>query len=201
MGQGGEQGNAPVLDTSGADVDAASDAEVARRAREVRGTRHEPIWRRDFPYTSAGEDSVTRREFGQYLVLASGAFAVGTLGIAVWAQNRAPIPDFEAAPIIAAADVALGTSFLFRYPTQEDPAILVALQDGFVAYSQKCTHLGCVVYPEGDELECPCHEGFFDIRTGDVLRGPPERPLQRIEVQVRDDGMVWALGYPAPEDE
>lgn len=64
-----------------------------------------------------------------------------------------------------------------------------------MAYSQKCTHLGCVVYPEGDELECPCHEGFFDIRTGEVLRGPPERPLEQIAVEVRDDGMVWALGY------
>jgi len=32
-----------------------------------------PKWRRDFPYTSAGEDDVTRREFVRYLVLARAA--------------------------------------------------------------------------------------------------------------------------------
>ena len=41
-----------------------------------------PKWRRDFPYTSGGEDDVTRREFTRYLVLGSGAFAVGTVAVA-----------------------------------------------------------------------------------------------------------------------
>lgn len=176
-------------------TDSSEDAVVAAQARAVRGTDHEPIWRRDFPFTSAGEETVTRREFGRYLVLASGGFAAGTFGIAVWAQARTPAPDLDPAPIVAADEVAEGESFLFRYPTEEDPGILVHAEGGFVAFSQKCTHLGCTVYPEGDELECPCHEGFFDIRTGAVLRGPPERPLERIAVEVRDDGMVWALGY------
>ena len=47
-----------------------------------------PKWRRDFPYTSAGEDNVTRREFTRYLVLASGAFAVGTVAVAAWSSLR-----------------------------------------------------------------------------------------------------------------
>jgi Rieske Fe-S protein len=63
------------------------------------------------------------------------------------------------------------------------------------AFGQKCTHLSCVVYYEASEqrFECPCHEGVFDARTGDVLEGPPPRPLGRIDVEVRDDGAVWAL--------
>ncbi len=182
-------------DDTTAPTDRSDDAAVAARAREVRGTTNEPIWRRDFPFTSAGEEAVTRREFGRYLVLASGAFAVGTLGIAAWAQARGGLPETDAAAILPAEDLEPGQSHLFRFPGPDDPAILVALEDSFVAYSQKCTHLGCVVYPEGDELECPCHEGYFDIRTGEVLRGPPERPLEQIAVDVRDDGMVWALGY------
>jgi Rieske Fe-S protein len=157
---------------------------------------HEPVWRRDFPYTSAGEEAVTRREFARYLVLASGTFAAGTAGIAAWASARSPAPDLRSAPIIEADSVEVGASHLFRYPTANDPAILIRLPDSeFVAFSQKCTHLGCVVYPSHDKLECPCHEGFFDLRTGDVLAGPPERPLDRIAVEVRDDGQVWALGY------
>jgi Rieske Fe-S protein len=156
----------------------------------------EPIWRRDFPFTTAGEEEVTRREFARYLVLASGGFAAGTIGIAAWTSARTPAPLLDAAPVLPLDDLAVGASHLFRYPTEEDPAILIRLgEEELVAFSQKCTHLGCVVHPEGDELVCPCHEGFFSIETGEVHSGPPERPLERIVVEVRDDGQVWALGY------
>ena len=65
-----------------------------------------------------------------------------------------------------------------------------------VGFSQKCTHLGCVVFYEAEESRwhCPCHEGNFDARTGAVISGPPVRPLGRIELEIRDDGMIWALG-------
>ena len=65
-----------------------------------------------------------------------------------------------------------------------------------VAFSQKCTHLGCVVYYQAEEerWHCPCHEGNFDSRTGSVLSGPPTRPLGRIDVEIRDDGQIWAVG-------
>ena len=170
---------------------------MSPRARE---RADEPIWRRDFPYTSAGEDAVTRREFARYLVLASGAFAAGTVGIAAWASARTPRGPVPTVAVIGADEVSVGSSHLFRYPTDEDPAILVRLaEDEYVAFSQKCTHLGCVVFPEGNELECPCHEGFFDIRTGGVVAGPPERPLEKIAVEVRDDGQVWATGFVEEE--
>jgi Rieske Fe-S protein len=156
----------------------------------------EPIWRRDFPYTTAGEEQVTRREFARFLVLASGAFAAGTAGIAAWATVRDP-PVGEPTPIVALDDVPLGASYIFHFPTPSHPAILVRLGEGdddIVAFSQKCTHLGCTVFHDPDRAEfvCPCHEGFFDERTGNVTTGPPELPLPRIAVEVRD-GTIWAL--------
>lgn len=154
-----------------------------------------PIWREDFPITSEGEDDVTRREFVRYLVLASGTFAAGTVAVAAITSLRS-VNEGEPRPIVAADRVAAGSAFLFRYPSEDDPAILVRLPDGELnAYSQKCTHLGCVVtYQPGQErLFCPCHDGVFDPATGRVLAGPPPRPLGRIDVEVRD-GMVWALG-------
>jgi len=152
------------------------------------------VWRQDFPLTAAGEDAVTRREFVRYLVLASGGFAVGNVGIALWSSLRS-INEGEPRAIVALADVPERSAYLFDYPTGADPAILVHLAGGELrAFSQKCTHLGCVVYyePQRGELECPCHEGHFDAATGEVLAGPPQRPLGRIDVEVRD-GMVWAL--------
>ncbi|HJT72659.1 MAG TPA: Rieske (2Fe-2S) protein, partial [Chitinophaga sp.] len=57
----------------------------------------------------------------------------------------------------------------------------------FKAYEQKCTHLSCAVFykPGSGKIECPCHNGWFDAMTGEVLQGPPPRPLPRLEVQVR----------------
>jgi Rieske Fe-S protein len=69
------------------------------------------------------------------------------------------------------------------------------------AYGQKCTHLACPVYfeRERERLECPCHEGAFDVKTGNVLYGPPPRPLDRIEIERREGGEVWAINRKAGE--
>jgi Rieske Fe-S protein len=154
----------------------------------------DPVWREDFPFTAAGEDEVTRRAFVRYLVLASGGFAVGNVGIALWSSLRS-INTGAPRPIVPLARVPEGTAHLFNYPTSSDPAILVHLPGGDLrAFSQKCTHLGCVVYYQvsNGEMVCPCHEGHFDARTGDVKSGPPQRPLGRIDVEVRNR-TVWAL--------
>lgn len=157
---------------------------------------NDPVWRQDFPLTSAGEEEVARREFVRYLVLASGGFAAGNVGVALWSSLRS-INRGEPRAIVDLADVPEDSAHLFHYPTDADPAILVHLPGGELrAFSQKCTHLGCVVYfePGSHELECPCHEGFFDAESGEVLAGPPQRPLGRIDVEVRD-GVVWATEY------
>jgi Rieske Fe-S protein len=152
-------------------------------------------WRRDFPYTSAGEEEVTRRDFTRYLVAASAAFAAGSLGVAAVASARHPDRG-QPQPVVALADVPEGDSYLFRYPTAADPAILLHLAGGELrAYSQKCTHLGCVVYwqADQDELLCPCHDGSFDPHTGEPIAGPPDRPLGGIDVEVRG-ATIWAVG-------
>jgi Rieske Fe-S protein len=170
--------------------------EPAHRASDTErpGPAADPVWRQDFPLTAAGEDEVTRREFVRYLVLASGGFAAGNVGIALWSSLRS-INTGRPRPIVSLASVPEGTAHLFSYPTASDPAILVHLPGGELrAFSQKCTHLGCVVYyqPATAEMECPCHEGHFDAVTGAVKAGPPQRPLGRIDVEVRG-GTVWAI--------
>src|SRR5262245_51373503 len=109
-----------------------------------------PKWRRDFPFTVEGEEEVTRREFARYLVLASAGFAGGSVAVATWTSLRT-VNVGTARPIVAAATVAEGTPYLFRYPTDRDPAILVRLPGGELrAFSQRCTHLGCVVFWEAE---------------------------------------------------
>jgi Rieske Fe-S protein len=159
----------------------------------------EPLWRRDFPFEAAAEEEITRREFARYLTLGAGVIATANVGLAAWTQLRS-INIGEPTPIVALADVAVGATYLFRYPGSADPAILLRVDDTtVVAFSQKCTHLGCVVHFQREEnrWHCPCHEGNFDAVTGAVLSGPPTRPLGRIDVEVRADGTIWALGRSA----
>ena len=58
----------------------------------------------------------------------------------------------------------------------------------FVAMSNICTHLGCRVrwIAEDEIFFCPCHNAVFD-QEGEVVTGPPPRPLDRYEIKVEDD--------------
>lgn len=158
-----------------------------------------PGWKKDFPYESASEDEVTRREFARYLVLGAGVMATANVGLAAWTQLRR-VNTGEPRPIVALEEVEVGGTYLFSYPDKEDPAILLRHgPDEVVAFSQKCTHLGCVVIYESEEerWHCPCHNGNFEAVSGDVISGPPTRPLGRIDVEIRPDGQIWALGAHA----
>src|SRR5690242_10382456 len=158
----------------------------------------------EFPYERDEEAQVTRREFCNFLGLTSAALFVGAAGFATKAAldaRKAESPT--AARIDGAETLAPNTSLNFNYPTERDSAILVRTADGaYHAYGQKCTHLSCPVYYSRDHqrLECPCHEGAFDAATGNVLYGPPPRPLDVIQIESRD-GQVWAVNrIPAAKE-
>ena len=129
--------------------------------------------------------------------MTSSALLVGAVGFAGKSVYDSRFePTYPQTAIEGASDLQPGTALNFRYPREEDTAILIRARDGnFYAYGQKCTHLSCPVYysKEENRLECPCHEGGFDVRDGRVLYGPPPRPLDRIEIEVRE-GEVWAIG-------
>ena len=158
----------------------------------------------DFPYERGEEAHVTRREFCNFLALTSTALFVSAAGFAGKAAfDSGGAESFEPRRIEGAEALAPGSALNFRYPTEEDSAILVRAADGqYHAYGQKCTHLACPVYYERQRqrLECPCHEGGFDVRTGNVLYGPPPRPLDQIVLEVRG-AEVWAVGRKAGEHE
>jgi Rieske Fe-S protein len=101
--------------------------------------------------------------------------------------------------IAALGDVPIGTALMFDYPGDHDPCLLIRLhEEQLVAFSQKCTHLSCAVVPRFEDgvLHCPCHEGYFDLATGQNIAGPPPRPLPEIELEITD-GKVYAVGVKA----
>ncbi len=151
----------------------------------------------EFPYERDDEAQVTRREFCNFLGRTSAALFLGAGGFAAKAALDARKSEsFVAAQIAGAEALAPNSSLNFNNPTEMDTAILIRTPGGeYHAYGQKCTHLACPVYYSRDahRLECPCHEGAFDVATGNVLYGPPPRPLDAIEIEARD-GQIWAIG-------
>lgn len=151
----------------------------------------------EFPYNRDDEASVTRRQFCNFLFLTSSALFAGSAGFAAKSMYDGRMErKFAPLRIDGAQALAPGQSLNFNYPTESDSAILVRGSDGsYNAFGQKCTHLSCPVHysTEHARLECPCHEGGFDERTGKVLYGPPPRPLDVIELELHN-GEIFAVG-------
>ncbi|MDI1463541.1 Rieske 2Fe-2S domain-containing protein [Catellatospora sp. KI3] len=145
----------------------------------------------------AADSLTSRRDYLRLAVTVSGGLAVGTAAVASGLFHRHG--DGTAAPKLVAERLEPGQSVAFSYPGEEDRAVALRMADGtLAAYSSVCTHLACAVLWRADqgeqgELYCPCHEGVFDPRTGQVMAGPPPRPLPRVLLEERGDG-IWAVG-------
>jgi cytochrome b6-f complex iron-sulfur subunit len=142
-------------------------------------------WEADFPVERLEAQHVSRREFAKFLVLASGSLAAGSAWVAV-KDKLLPVRRVEREHRLCAVnDLAVGEMLAFTVPETGQPAILIRLdEEEWRAYEQKCTHLSCAVYysAQSGKIECPCHRGFFDAKTGLVLQGPPSRPLPRLPI-------------------
>ena len=173
------------------------DPERISSAPDGRPSERQPRWRRDFPIDWPLDEHRSRRDFTKLLGLTSLAFVVGQAWIVALSRLRRARGRLPVHEVARLDEVPVGRAKLFYYPTSEDPCVLVRLAaNQFVAFGQKCTHLSCPVIPKPAEgrFFCPCHEGSFDLRTGEPLAGPPRRPLPRVQIEVRD-GHIYATGW------
>jgi Rieske Fe-S protein len=178
------------------DEAAPGDPEDVTRGPDGQPIDAQPRWRQEFAVDLPRDQYVARRDFARFLVLTSGAFAVGQGWIAAHSLVRARRPPPGRKRIAALAELPPGSVQTFSYPGEHDPCLLIHTPAGeLVAYGQQCTHLACAVVPRLDEgvLHCPCHEGYFDLATGRNIAGPPPRPLPLIVLEVVE-GEVFAVG-------
>ena len=163
-----------------------------RNGRVRRSDQEE--WRAEFPYPWNEDEVVTRRDTLRFLLAGSGALFLGT-GVLTIVGNLPSGAQVKAVPIARVGELAENAWRVFDFPDQYAQGILINLPGkGLVAYSDVCTHLSCAVTYQGasKQLYCPCHEGFFDAATGEVLAGPPTRPLPLIELAVQN-GIIYAV--------
>jgi cytochrome b6-f complex iron-sulfur subunit len=126
-----------------------------------------------------------------FVELAAGMLAAAALpGCASVAATRVtPSGGAVRLPIENFPQLAQPGGYLKVQPDgAASPLYVLALADGrYAALSPICTHRGCTVNIEGAHLVCPCHGSTYD-RSGHVLRGPAERPLERFPVAVTPEG-------------
>ena len=170
--------------------------------RLFRRPSSDPLWQDEFSVYTADERYVSRRQLTKFLTLTSFGMLAGNLWILVRSWFARTPERFPKTAVARLDEVPVGGVKLFQYPSENEQCILVrTAANAYVAFSQKCTHLSCAVYysREHNQLECPCHEGYFSVRDGRVLAGPPRRPLPKIVLERRGEELV-ATGISTEEE-
>jgi menaquinol-cytochrome c reductase iron-sulfur subunit len=179
----------------------------------------EPKPRRKSPYTAdrgmpgafEGE-TVTRRGLFTGGVMAAGGIATAAFGLPALGFALGPVfeqasdpefrdigavadfsPDFYI-PRVVTIPASAGTGEAGKttlYVRQTTPADTNSLGYPYIAISTRCTHLGCPVrYVQASQrFICPCHGGVYG-GDGQVVGGPPVRPLDRFETVVEGDRVL-----------
>jgi len=92
-------------------------------------------------------------------------------------------------------DVPAGEMLIVEIEGEE---IVLANVDGQIyAFGNGCTHRGGPLGEgllEGDEVECPFHQGRFNVKTGEAVQEPPTEPVPTYEVQMDGDDIKVAKG-------
>ena len=125
-----------------------------------------------------------------------GAWAVGVTGSILYPVLRylvpPDIPEAATQSVSGGKAATLVPNSARIVPFGSVPAIIVRTAAGdYRAYSATCTHLACTVQYRADlqHIWCACHNGHYDL-NGRNIAGPPPRPLEPYDVNVRNDELV-----------
>lgn len=128
----------------------------------------------------------------------------------LWAMGGALLFGLAGMLRLPKAAVLASPSKKFRIPLPDNlppgeafvpPGRAVALfrdAEGVYAVSTICTHLGCVVKPNPEGFECPCHGSRF-AHDGEVTKGPAPRPLAWLKVSVNGGLVTIDEGTTVPQ--
>ena len=125
---------------------------------------------------------------------------VSTIVAMVYPVWRFLIPPASGEPVTQsvvaaqASQMRPNSGILFKFGSR--PGLLIRTQEGDLqAFNAVCTHLDCTVQYKSDtsQIWCACHNGLYDL-SGNVVSGPPPRPLERLVVNQRGEDLVVSRG-------
>jgi Rieske Fe-S protein len=136
---------------------------------------------------------VNRRGFLDAVLGTGFVCTIVAIAYPVWRYLIPPVSGEPATQSVVAAQasaVKANSGLVFKFGTK--PALLVRTPEGDLqAFNAVCTHLECTVQYKADtsKIWCACHNGMYDLQ-GNVISGPPPRPLERLVVNQRGDDVV-----------
>jgi cytochrome b6-f complex iron-sulfur subunit len=135
----------------------------------------------------------SRRELLTVALWGTGVMAAACIAAPIAMFLRAPAHERAGGEVLVARAESIPVGGAqSKVVDGEDYLIIRRTEDEYHALTATCTHSEvCLVEwdEKRGELVCPCHRGIFDLH-GNVISGPPPRPLERREVSVRD-GRVY----------
>jgi len=156
-----------------------------------------------------GSSHISRRDFIKITTAAVGTFIGAAIGLPAIAYLIDPalksgakdawiplgkLEDFEVGKPTLASFTRRTVNGWEKTVNSHGVFVLRKSDTETLVLSNKCTHLGCHVNwnANGQEYICPCHDAQFGI-NGDVLGGPPPRPLDRFsgdQLKVEDGTLL-----------
>lgn len=139
---------------------------------------------------------ISRRRLMAYAWMGAAAIVMGELIFGtfafLWPRRKGPKVEtvFIAGKV---TDFKVGEIIPFR----KERTFILRTEGGFLAMSAICTHLHCVVNWNEmlKKFECPCHGAKFNL-NGEVLEGPPPRPLDLYKLQLVAGNVVVDRASP-----
>jgi len=137
-----------------------------------------------------GNKTISRRKLIAYAWIGAGVVVIGELIFGTFAFLWPRRKEGKGEKVFVAGkvgDFKVGEIIYFR----KERVFVERSEQGFLVFSAVCTHLNCIVNWNEmlKKFECPCHGAKFN-RYGEVLEGPPPRPLDLYKLQIVEEKLV-----------
>lgn len=140
---------------------------------------------------------ITRRDFLKLLKGVGALLGISLVAGPVVAFFYPPkLVEMPTEPVLVCPEVELPIGQAKTVEFGRYPAIIIHTPEGLKAYSAVCTHFACLVKwePDTGRIECPCHNGDFNVSDGSVISGPPPKPLLALAAEVVDGQIYVEVG-------
>jgi cytochrome b6-f complex iron-sulfur subunit len=158
-------------------------------------------------HKDSGQEYLNRRKF--FIAAGNAAIGIAALGsLVVTLDFLAPKVLLELPRRFVIGVLANMQPNSVTFDAEHRLIVFRDKQGYFYALSAVCTHLGCIVewkptgipgHPEG-VIACPCHGSVFN-KTGDVIRGPAPRSLDRFKMYLEEDRVIVDMTETVGEEE
>ena len=96
------------------------------------------------------------------------------------------------ADFVTVSDSTDSLDSLTAFEVSGERVAVARIADSLYAFGDTCTHAGCSLAEgklEGSIVTCPCHGSQFDVKTGEVVHGPAQRPVSSYAVRVENGAL------------